>query len=83
MLNVALFGETAKDWRNANPEHKGNMRDYATIEQLVCLSNLESLNVVLIDEAVVQSERLTKLNRVAISQMKILVADNTTKELEK
>ena len=72
LLNGALFAWTAAEWREANSERKGNMRDYATIEQLVCLSNLESLNSVLIDEGLSQPRRLIKLNEIAISQMKIL-----------
>jgi len=83
VLNVALFGITAKEWRETTPDFKGNMRDYATIEQLVCLSNLESLNAVFIDEEVAQGDRLVKLNQVAITQMRILVSDNKIKELGK
>jgi hypothetical protein len=75
VLNVALFGMTAKDWRDKNPELKGNIRDYANVSQLVCLSNLESLNAVLINDGVSQVERLAKLNAVAISQMRILTED--------
>ena len=69
---MALFGVTAKQWREANPELKGNMRDYATINQLICLSNLENLNAVFINENMPQSERLIKLNQIAIKQMKVL-----------
>ena len=72
VLNMALFGMTAQDWRLANPDAKGNMRDYATINQLICLSNMENLNAVFINENIPQSERLLKLNRIAIQQMKIL-----------
>ena len=72
VLNMALFGVTAQDWRLANPDAKGNMRDYATINQLICLSNMENLNAVFINENIPQSERLLKLNRIAIQQMKIL-----------
>lgn len=72
VLNMALFGMTAQDWRLANPEAKGNMRDYATINQLICLSNMENLNSVFINENIPQSERLLKLNKIAIQQMKIL-----------
>jgi len=72
VLNMALFGVTAKQWREANPELKGNMRDYATINQLICLSNLENLNAVFINENMPQSERLIKLNQIAIKQMKVL-----------
>ena len=72
VLNVALFGITAKEWRDQNPNLKGNLRDYASINELICLSNMESLNAVLIDENVSQQERLIKLNRIAIHQIKIL-----------
>ena len=72
VLNVALFGMTAKQWRDANPELKGNIRDYATINELICLSNMENLNAVFINEKMPQSERLIKLNQIAIQQMKVL-----------
>ena len=72
VLNVAMFGMTAKQWREANPELKGNIRDYATINELICLSNMESLNAVFIDEGLTQRERLIKLNQIAIQQMKVL-----------
>lgn len=72
MLNVAMFGQTAKEWREANPDLKGNIRDYATINQLICLSNMENLNAVFINEGLPQSERLEKLNKIAIQQMKVL-----------
>ncbi|MCL2290041.1 MAG: KilA-N domain-containing protein [Bacteroidetes bacterium] len=72
-LNVALFGITAKEWRDANPDLKGNIRDYATINELICLSNMESLNAVFISEGLPQRERLIKLNQAAIQQMKVLV----------
>jgi hypothetical protein len=72
VLNVALFGITAKEWREANPELKGNMRDYATINQLICLSNMENINAVFINEGMAQSERLHKLNQIAIQQMTVL-----------
>ncbi len=72
VLNVAMFGVTAKQWREANPELKGNIRDYATINELICLSNMESLNAVFIDEGLSQRERLIKLNQIAIQQMKVL-----------
>lgn len=72
VLNVALFGMTAKTWREQNPELKGNIRDYASINELICLSNMENINAVLINEGVVQSERLLKLNAIAIQQMKVL-----------
>ena len=72
VLNVVMFGMTAKQWREANPELKGNIRDYATINELICLANLENLNSVFINEGLKQSERLEKLNKIAISQMQIL-----------
>jgi len=72
VLNVALFGITAKQWRDANPDLKGNMRDYANINQLICLSNMENLNAVFINENMTQTERLVKLNQIAIQQMRIL-----------
>ncbi len=72
VLNVALFGVTAKQWRDANPDLKGNIRDYATINELICLSNLENLNAVWINEGLPQQERLVRLNQVAIQQMKVL-----------
>ena len=71
-LNVALFGITAKEWRDANPELKGNMRDYATINQLICLSNMENINAVFINDGLPQSDRLQKLNQIAIQQMTVL-----------
>jgi hypothetical protein len=82
VLNVALFGETAKQWREESSDKKGNIRDYANVTQLVCLANLESLNAVFINEGEGQSERLQKLNKVAIHQMKILVADPRIEQLE-
>jgi hypothetical protein len=72
VLNVALFGITAKQWRDANPGIKGNIRDYAGINELICLSNMENLNAVFIGENMPQKERLIKLNRIAIQQMSIL-----------
>ena len=72
MLNVAMFGKTAKEWREENPDLKGNIRDYASINQLICLSNMENLNAVFINEGLAQSERLEKLNKIAIQQMKVL-----------
>ena len=72
VLNMALFGKTAAAWRTENPDAQGNMRDYASINQLICLSNMESLNSVLINEGLPQSERLVKLNQIAISQMSVL-----------
>ncbi len=77
VLNMALFGITAKQWRDENPDKKGNIRDYANVSQLVCLANLENLNAVFINEGLQQSERLLKLNQIAIQQMKILVQGNT------
>ncbi len=72
VLNIALFGSTAKQWRDANPGLKGNIRDYASINYLICLSNMENLNAVFINEKMPQKERLIKLNNIAIQQMKIL-----------
>lgn len=72
VLNVALFGITAKQWRGANSEFKGNMRDYANINQLICLANMENLNAVFIQENMPQKERLIKLNKIAIQQMIVL-----------
>ncbi len=72
VLNVALFGMTAKEWREANPDKKGNMRDYATINQLICISNLENLNAVFINDGLHQRDRLQKLNKIAIQQMTVL-----------
>ncbi len=77
VLNVALFGSTAKEWREANPNLKGNIRDYASINQLICLSNMENLNAVFINKGISQQERLKELNKIAIQQMQILEnADN-------
>ncbi len=72
VLNVALFGMTAREWREKNPDKKGNIRDYAEVSQLVCLSNLENLNAYLIDRGLSQRERLIELNKTAIRQMKVL-----------
>ena len=72
VLNVAMFGMTAKQWREANPDLKGNIRDYATINELICLSNMENINAVLINDGVLQGERLVKLNQIAIQQMMVL-----------
>jgi hypothetical protein len=72
VLNIALFGLTAKQWREANPTLKGNIRDYATINELICLSNMENLNAVFINENMPQRERLIKLNQIAIQQMTVL-----------
>ena len=73
VLNVAMFGVTAQEWRKANPDSKGNIRDYATINELICLSNMENLNAVFINEGLPQGERLIKLNQVAIQQMRVLM----------
>jgi hypothetical protein len=81
MLNVALFGITAKQWRDANPKVDGNIRDAATIEQLVVLSNMESINAVLIHQGLQQSDRLIQLNKIAITQMKSLLGNNNLKKL--
>lgn len=72
VLNVAMFGMTAKQWRDANPSLKGNIRDYATINELICLSNMENLNAVFIEQGISQPERLLKLNQIAIHQMSVL-----------
>ena len=72
VLNMALFGQTSKEWRLNNPNLVGNIRDYASIDELICLANLENLNSVFINEGIKQSKRLEKLNKIAISQMKIL-----------
>jgi len=82
VLNMALFGMTAKGWRDANPDKKGNIRDYADVSQLVCLSNLENLNALFIQENLSQSERLHKLNQIAIHQMKLLTNNPSVKQLE-
>ena len=72
-----MFGMTAKHWREANPDLKGNIRDYATINELICLSNMENINAVLINEGVPQGERLAKLNQIAIQQMQVLEGNNS------
>ena len=82
VLNMALFGKTAKQWREECPDQKGNIRDYANVSQLVCLVNLENLNAVFINEGYEQSLRLEKLNQIAIQQMKILVQDHSVKKLK-
>jgi hypothetical protein len=82
LLNVALFGQTAKQWRDANPDAEGNVRDHAPLEQLVVLTNLESLNSVLIRQGLSQPERLQKLNEIAITQMRTLLSDNNVKRLK-
>ena len=82
LLNVALFGITAKEWRDENQKAKGNIRDAATIEQLVVLSNLESINAVLISQGLKQPDRLKQLNLIAITQMKSLVTSKQIKKLK-
>jgi hypothetical protein len=82
VLNMALFGKTEKQWRDENPEKKGNIRDEATIQQLVVLSNLESINAMLIHQNVPQKDRLIQLNQMAITQMKSLVENSFIKKLE-
>ena len=82
MLNMALFGMTAKQWRDANPKTEGNIRDVANIQQLVVLSNMESINAVLIHQGLKQSERLLQLNIIAISQMKSLIGSRQLKKLK-
>jgi len=82
LLNVGLFGITAKEWRDANPDKSGNIRDYATLEQLVVLSNMESINALLIQQGLSQSERLVQLNKVAITQMKSLMESKAISKLK-
>nr|WP_315024216.1 KilA-N domain-containing protein [uncultured Aminipila sp.] len=83
LLNVALFGMTAKQWRDGNPDKKGNIRDYANVSQLVCLSNMENINALFIGDGISQGERLKKLNTIAISQMKLLTDEHRVNELDK
>ena len=83
VLNVAMFGMTAKQWREANPELKGNIRDYASVNELICLSNMESLNAVFIEQGLPQSDRLIKLNQIAIHQMSILESSDNDRKLLK
>ena len=83
VLNVAMFGKTARQWREENPDLKGNIRDYASINELICLSNMENLNAVFIEQGMPQSERLMKLNQIAIHQMSILENDNNDRKLLK
>lgn len=78
VLNMALFGLTAKQWREKNLEKKGNIRDYASINELICISNMENINAVLIEDGMCQSERLVKLNKIAIHQMSILEEQSTS-----
>jgi len=82
LLNMALFGKTAKQWRDETPDHKGNIRDEANVSQLVCLANLETLNAHFIHQGLPQAERLKILNQTAIQQMKLLLADRNVKQLE-
>lgn len=83
VLNVAMFGVTAKQWREANPDLKGNIRDYATINELICLSNMENLNAVFIEQGMTQGDRLVKLNQIAINQMSILESGDNDRKLLK
>ncbi len=82
ILNVAMFGMTAKTWREQHPNLKGNIRDYASINELICLSNMENLNAVFINQGILQRERLIKLNQIAIQQMEILESDGNRKSLK-
>jgi len=82
VLNVALFGKTAKDWREENPDKKGNIRDYATIEQLLIVANMESFNAILIDQGLPQGERLKQLNAMAKSQLRTLQGQDLTRLLD-
>lgn len=82
VLNVAMFGKTAKQWRDENPDLKGNIRDYASINELICLSNMENLNAVFIEQGMSQSARLIKLNQIAIQQMRVLENDGERKILK-
>ena len=83
VLNVAMFGMTAKQWRDANPDLKGNIRDYASINELICLSNMENLNAVFIEQGMPQQERLIKLNQIAIHQMSVLESGGNDRKLLK
>lgn len=82
VLNVALYGITAKQWRETNPELKGNIRDYSTINELICLSNMENINAVLINDGVSQQERLIRLNKIVIQQMQVLANVENRKMLK-
>lgn len=82
ILNMALFGKTAKQWRDENPKEKGNIRDFANVSQLVCLANLENLNAHFIGQDLPQAERLKLLNNTAIQQMRLLTEDKSVKKLE-
>lgn len=79
---MALFGKTAKQWKDENPDLSGNMRDYVSINELICLSNMENINAVLINDGISQRDRLTKLNRIAIQQMNVLNENNNRKFLK-
>ena len=81
VLNVALFGKTAKEWRDENQNKKGNIRDYATLEQLLVMANLESFNAELIRRGITQEQRLIELNKIAITQLKSLLANSSVKKL--
>ncbi len=83
VLNVAMFGKTARQWREENPSSKGNIRDYASINELICLSNMENLNAVFIEQGMPQSERLIKLNQIAIHQMSVLDGGGIDRKLLK
>ena len=82
LLNVALFGVTAKEWRDKNPNKKGNLRDYSTLEQLIVLSNMKSINALLIRQGMPQNERIIELNKIAITQMKSLLDSNSMKKIK-
>lgn len=79
---MSLFGKTAKQWKDENPDLSGNMRDYASINELICLSNMENINAVLINDGISQRDRLTKLNKIAIQQMNVLNENNNRKFLK-
>lgn len=83
VLNVAMFGMTAKQWREANSDLKGNIRDYATINELICLSNMENINAVFIEQGISQGERLVKLNQIAIHQMSVLESGDNDRKILK
>lgn len=83
VLNMAMFGMTAKQWRDSNPDHKGNIRDYASINELICLSNMENLNAVFIEQGMPQPERLIKLNQIVIHQMSVLESNENGHKLLK
>lgn len=83
VLNMAMFGMTARQWRDANPGLPGNIRDYASINELICLSNMESLNAVFIEQGIPQAQRLIRLNKIAIHQMEVLENHETERKLLK